>query len=162
MSFPPLFASRRSCVALEQPHVATDFAGIVGVLVDAGVEVVVIGGLAAQAHGSARLTQDVDLIYRRTRTNIDRLAAALAPHRPYLRGAPAGLPFHFDPETIRRGLNFTLTTALGDVDLLGEMTGGGTYEDVEPNTAWLQVFGRPVRVLAELEALLVEREKTST
>ena len=29
---------------------------------------------------------------------------------------------------IERGLNFTLTTAIGDVDLLGEITGGGDYE----------------------------------
>jgi hypothetical protein len=160
--------------------VATDFATVVGVLADAGVEVVVVGGLAAQAHGSARLTQDIDLIYRRTPENIARLAAALAPHHPYLRGAPPGLPFRFDAETIRRGLNFTLTTDIGDVDFLGEMIGGGSYEQVEPNTAWLSVFGRPVRVLdlpalirakraagrpkdlellAELEALLVERER---
>jgi hypothetical protein len=160
---------------------AADFGGILGVLVDAGVEVIVIGGLAAQAHGSARLTQDVDLIYRRSRANVDRLAAALAPHRPYLRGAPPGLPFRFDPETIHRGLNFTLTTDLGDVDLLGEMTGGGTYEEVESKTELLSVFGRRVKVLdlpalirakraagrpkdlealAELEALLVELERS--
>ena len=88
---------------------AADFAGVVGVLADAGVEVIVIGGLAAQAHGSARITQDTDFLYRRTPDNIERLAAALAPYQPYLRGAPPGLPFHFDPATIRRGLNFTLT-----------------------------------------------------
>lgn len=159
---------------------AADFAGVIGVLADAGVEVIVIGGLAAQAHGAARLTQDADFIYRRTPENIARLAAALAPHQPYLRGAPAGLPFHFDAETIRRGLNFTLTTDLGDLDLLGEMTGGGVYEQVIANTIELSVFGRVVRVLdlpalirakravgrpkdleaiAELEALLAETER---
>ena len=63
----------------------TDFGGIVGLFADAGVEAIVIGGLAAQAHGAARLTQDVDFLYRRTPENIDRLAAALAPHaRPAL------------------------------------------------------------------------------
>jgi hypothetical protein len=160
--------------------VVADFGGVLGVLADAGVEVIVIGGLAAQAHGAARLTQDVDLIYRRTPENIARLAAALAPHHPYLRGAPPGLPFHFDSETIRRGLNFTLTSDLGDVDFLGEMAGGGRYEDVVPNTTSLPVFGRPILVLdlpalirakraagrpkdlealAELEALLVERDR---
>jgi hypothetical protein len=160
--------------------VAADLGGILGVLADAGVEIIVIGGLAAQAHGSARLTQDADLIYRRTPENIARLAAGLAPYHPYLRGAPPGLPFRFDADTIRRGLNFTLTTTLGDLDLLGEMTGGGTYEDVVSNTLELEVFGRPLRVLdlpalirakraagrpkdlealAELEALLAERER---
>jgi hypothetical protein len=133
--------------------VAADFGGIIGVLADAGVELIVIGGLAAQAHGSARLTQDADFIYRRSSDNIFRLAAALAPHHPYLRGAPPGLPFRFDADTIRRGLNFTLTTDLGDVDLLGEMVGGGTFEQVLPSTIELSVFGRPVRVL-DLPALI--------
>lgn len=158
---------------------AADLGGIVGVLADAGVEVIVIGGLAAQAHGSARLTQDADFVYRRSDENIARLAQALAPFSPYLRGAPAGLPFRFDPPTIRRGLNFTLTTAVGDVDFLGEMTGGGTYEQLLPHTIDLVVFGRTIRVLdlpalirakraagrpkdleavAELEALLAEKE----
>ncbi len=159
---------------------AADFAGVVGVLADAGVEVIVIGGLAAQAHGSARITQDTDFLYRRTPDNIERLASALAPHQPYLRGAPPGLPFHFDPPTIRRGLNFTLTTKLGDVDLLGEVTGIGTYEAVVSHTVRLPVFGRDllvldlpalirskraagrpkdIEVMAELEALLAERHR---
>jgi hypothetical protein len=160
--------------------VAGDLAGIVGVLADAGVELIVIGGLAAQAHGSARLTQDVDIVYRRTPDNIARLCGALAAHQPYLRGAPAGLPFHFDPDTVERGLNFTLTTDIGDVDLLGDMAGGGTFEEIEPHSVVLTVFGRSVRVIglpalirakraagrpkdfeaiAELEALLAERER---
>jgi len=160
--------------------VAADFAGIVGALADAGVEVIVIGGLAAQAHGSARLTQDADFLYRRTSDNIQRLADALAPHQPYLRGAPPGLPFKLDAATIRRGLNFTLTTALGDADFLGDMAGGRTYEEVVPHTIALSVFGRNVKILdlpalikakraagrpkdleaiAELEALLAERER---
>ena len=38
---------------------------------------------------------------------------------------PRGLPFRFDVPTIRGGLNFTLSTAAGDLDLLGEAVGGG-------------------------------------
>jgi len=140
----------------------------------------VIGGLAAQAHGSARITQDTDFLYRRTPENIDRLAAALAPYKPYLRGAPPGLPFRFDPRTVRQGLNFTLQTTLGDVDLLGEVAGIGNYDAVLPHAVPLPVLGRDVLVIdlpwlirakraagrpkdleaiAELEALLVERER---
>ena len=50
------------------------------------------------------------------------------PLEPYLRGAPEGLPFHLDAATITRGLNFTLTTALGALDLLGDVAGGGSYD----------------------------------
>jgi hypothetical protein len=57
---------------------------------------------------------------------LGRLVDALAPHHPYLRGAPPGLPFQWDTATLARGLNFTLTTSLGDIDLLGEITGGGS------------------------------------
>ena len=103
----------------------TDFATMLETLVSAGVEFIFVGGVAATAHGSSRLTHDVDIVYRRSQDNHQRIADALAPHQPYLRGAPPGLPFVWDVPTIERGLNFTLTTSLGDIDLLGEITGGG-------------------------------------
>ena len=139
-----------------------------------------MGGAAATAHGSARLTQDLDIVYRRTPDNIAKLVACLKPHSPYLRGAPPGLPFQFDTQTIARGLNFTLSTELGALNLLGEITGGGCYEDLLPHTIMLKVFGtdcrclglrrlievkraagrpRDLEVVAELEVLLEENEK---
>jgi hypothetical protein len=125
----------------------TDFARLLAALADADVAFVIVGGLAATIHGSSRLTQDVDVVYARADDNLDRLVAALAPYRPYLRGAPAGLPFDWSVATLRRGLNFTLTTAIGDVDLLGEITGGGTYEDVLPHTVTVELFGHRHRCL---------------
>ena len=102
----------------------------------------------------------------------------MKPLHPYLRGAPPGLPFQFDLETVRRGLNFTLTSDAGDLDLLGEIAGGGTYEHLEPHTIEVSVFGftvtcldldtliavkraagrpRDLDAIAELEALREER-----
>jgi hypothetical protein len=52
------------------------------------VEFVIIGGMAAVAHGSAYLTLDLDLCYSRKEENLKKLAQALAPHQPLLRGAP--------------------------------------------------------------------------
>ena len=138
----------------------------------------IVGGLAATIHGSARLTQDVDFVYARTPANIDRLVDALRPHAPYPRGAPPGLPFDWSRATIEHGLNFTLTTAIGDIDLLGEIAGGGDYETLLPRSTQVEMFGcrcrclnlpelirvkraagRPkdLDALAELEALLEER-----
>lgn len=158
----------------------TDLKPLLTKLRDADVEFVLVGGVAATAHGSARLTQDVDIVYARTPQNIARLVDTLKPYAPYLRGAPPGLPFRWDAETIERGLNFTLTTKLGSLDLLGEITGGGTYHDLLPESIEIKVFGvtcrcldldplirvkraagRPkdLEVIAELEAIREERDQ---
>lgn len=57
-------------------------------LAGAGVEFIIVGGVAAAAHGAARLTNDLDIVYRRSRKNARRLVAALAPYSPHPRGAP--------------------------------------------------------------------------
>jgi hypothetical protein len=75
----------------------------------------------------------------------------------YLRGAPPGLPFRWEEATLRRGLNFTLTTSYGDVDLLGEITGGGSFEDLFPHTVEVEVFGVPTRCLGLEKLIAVKR-----
>ncbi|MDQ3033747.1 MAG: nucleotidyl transferase AbiEii/AbiGii toxin family protein [Myxococcota bacterium] len=158
-----------------------DFGTLLGALAREGVRFVVVGGAAATVHGAARLTQDLDIVYDRSRANLDALARALAPLRPYLRGAPPGLPFRLDAETLRRGLNFTLTTEAGDLDLLGEITGGGTYADLRDHAMRVVAFGvgiecldlptliavkraagRPkdFEAIAELEAILDEEDES--
>ncbi len=122
-----------------------------------GVEFIIVGGVAATIHGSARVTQDLDIVYARTPENVARLAASLGPHAPYLRGAPPGLPFRWDAETIRRGLNFTLTTTLGDVDLLGEIVGGGGYADLLPHSQIVEVSGLDYRCLSLPRLIDVKR-----
>jgi predicted nucleotidyltransferase len=159
----------------------TDFKTVVRVLAEGGVEFIVVGGLAGIMHGSARLTFDVDVVYDRSAENIRRLVLALTPYHPYLRGAPRGLPFRWDASTIARGLNFTLTSDIGDVDLLGEIVGGGGYGDLLPHAVTQPIFGvdcrclglealirtkraagRPkdLEAIAELEALLEERQRS--
>jgi hypothetical protein len=157
----------------------TDFPALIGRLSAAGVEFIVIGGVAAVIHGSAHVTWVLDVLYRRTPENLEKLARALQPIDPYLRGAPAGLPFTLDVDTLERGLNFTLTTTVGNLDLLGEVPGGGTYDRLllEAETATVgervvrcvslrrlialkRAAGRPkdLDMIAGLEALLEERE----
>lgn len=137
----------------------TKFEDLIPVLSTADVEFILIGGLAAIAHSSSRATYDVDIVYRRSPDNIERLCRALAPHSPKLRGAPPGLPFVFDKKTVAFGLNFTLTTALGDLDVFGEIPGGGTYEELLGGTEEREIFGHACRVVT-LDTLL--RLKRST
>lgn len=108
----------------------TDFERLLQALASGGVECILNSGLAANAHGAIRTTRDVDVVYARSRANLERLSTTLVPLHPYLRGAPPGLPFRLDVPTLQAGLNFTLTTDLGELDLLGEVAGGGSCGDL--------------------------------
>jgi predicted nucleotidyltransferase len=157
-----------------------NFDQILPLLATHGVRFILIGGGAAIAHGSARATQDVDVVYARDEANIRALAECLQPVAPRLRGAPEGLPFFWDEATIRNGLNFTLTTDVGDLDLLGEVAGSGTYESLLPDSTEIEIFGtrcrcvtlsrlirlkqaagrpRDLEAIAELQALAEESEE---
>lgn len=126
----------------------TRFRELLARLTHARVEFVVIGGVAVIVHGHARATVDLDICYARSPENIERLAAALAPIHPRLRGAPPELPFIWDARTLRNGLNFTLVTDEGELDLLGEVTGLGNYGDIALRATELELYGATVRVLA--------------
>lgn len=127
---------------------ATDFEGLLRTLTDHKVEFVVIGGVALVLHGSARLTFDLDICYLRSADNFRKLAESLANLHPTLRGAPADLPFRLDPPTLRSGLNFTLDSDLGAIDLLGEVTGLGRYDSVAAAAAPMEVYGQQALVLS--------------
>jgi len=134
----------------------TAFAKLVEVLITGKVDFVLIGGVALVARGGARVTQDLDLVYARDAANLDRLVAAIQPLHPRLRGAPPELPFLFDARTLKSGMNFTLVTDAGELDLLGEVTGLGGYSSALPVSSELTLFGHSVRVL-DLDGL--ERTK---
>jgi|KBSSwiStaDraftv2_1062776.scaffolds.fasta_scaffold103626_2 hypothetical protein len=105
------------------------------------VDCVIVGGIAAAIHGSSLLTNDLDVCYSRDPVNLKQLADALQSVHARLRNAPEGLPFILDSETLKRGLNFTFTTDIGDIDLLGEVRGVGTYEDVIAGSVTADLFG---------------------
>jgi len=155
----------------------TDFPRLLEALDGEGVQFIIVGGFAGTIHGSSIPTRDLDVVYSRDSANVDSLVEALKPHSPYLRGAPPGLPFQWDRETVERGLNFTLTTDLGAIDLLGEITGGGGYEALRPHSVSVTISGveclclgleklievkraagrvRDLQAVADLEALLEE------
>lgn len=125
----------------------TGLRALLAALHKARVEFIIVGGIAARIHGASRVTQDVDIAYGRSEANLGRLVKALAAFKPYLRGAPPGLPFEWSVATLASGLNFTLTTDAGDIDLLGELVGGGGYEDLARHAVTFRIFGQETRVL---------------
>jgi hypothetical protein len=129
---------------------------ILHLLSNNAAEFVIVGGVAGSIHGSAYATFDLDICYARHGTNLEILAHSLAPLHPRLRGAPADLPFIWDVETLRRGLNFTLQTDLGDLDLLGEIAGLGSFDQVSAAALPIILFGVKYYVLS-LDGLIAAK-----
>jgi hypothetical protein len=118
---------------------------------------VIVGGVAAAIHGSSLLTSDLDVCYARDSANLKRLAEALQSVHARLRNAPEGLPFILDAETLRRGLNFTFATDIGDLDLLGEVRGIGHFEAVVTDSLTVELFGYRFAVMDIGKLILAKR-----
>lgn len=121
------------------------------------IDCVIIGGVAGTLHGSTIPTTDLDICYSRTTENLIRLAAALHAVNARLRNAPPNLPFLLDAETLRKGLNFTFITDVGDLDLLGEVRGIGYYDMAAEGASSFELLGYRFKVIALDKLILAKR-----
>ncbi|MGI9075918.1 MAG: nucleotidyltransferase [Gemmatimonadaceae bacterium] len=126
---------------------------------DAKIEFVVIGGLAAVAHGAPFVTNDLDVCYRASGENVDRLARLLRTWNAYPRGWEAGLPFELDSRTFHTTPLLTLQTAEGNLDLLDRVAGLDGYETAYEHSIEIEALGVSFRAL-ELGALIRAKEAT--
>jgi hypothetical protein len=111
-------------------------------LVDAGVEFVIVGGWSAVLNGSMQCTGDLDICYARNPGNSSRLARVLAPVHPRLRDLPAGPPLVLDETTLQNSSVIRLNTDLGEIGLMAEIGGLGTFEEMAPGSVATEAFGR--------------------
>ncbi len=126
-------------------------------LTDFGVRFVLIGGLAANVHGSESVTRDLDICYERDRENLERLAKALLSLHARLRGAPPDVPFLLDALTLEAGDTFTFATDAGSLDCLGTPSGTGGFETLEPNALVADVQGIRILVAALDDLIRMKR-----
>jgi hypothetical protein len=134
---------------------------ILRTLLDHDVDFVLIGGLAAIAHGSAHPSFDVDIAYARDRANLERLAAALTELEARLRGAPPDVPFLLDAETLERGAHFTFETRYGAIDILHDPTGAPAYANLREAAGEPREFqGHHIRI-ASIDHLIAMKEATA-
>lgn len=122
-------------------------------LLDAGVQFVLIGGLAAQVHGSPSLTGDVDICFALDRDNLERLAMAVRSLGSIRRELPPGVQAPLDARALRAGDVFTLTTRYGDLDLLAHPDPGFDFKTLVGRSIGAEILGVEVRV-ASLEDLM--------
>src|SRR5436309_13914737 len=93
------------------------------------VKFVVIGGVAAAAHGSSRVTNDLDICYDAAdAANIQALASILRGWHAYPRAVQEGLPFIMDDRTLRNAPILTLPTSAGDIEVMARIACVGAYD----------------------------------
>jgi predicted nucleotidyltransferase len=126
-------------------------------LVDGGVDFVVVGGVAAIAHGSASFTQDLDISYAPDEENLERLGAVLVDLGARLRGVTDDVPFIPDGRTLRRTRVLTLQTPLGPIDLLAQPDGAPLYDRLRDRANRDTIAGVQVR-FASLDDLIAMKK----
>jgi hypothetical protein len=129
-------------------------------MVEQGVDFVVVGGTAGLAQGANFPTFDLDVAYARDRVNVQRLTAALRDIGVRPRGAPEDLPFQLDERTIQNGANFTFITPFGDFDVLADIAGISSYEQLKADAVERRIAGVEVRV-ASIDHLIAMKRASS-
>jgi predicted nucleotidyltransferase len=143
---------------LDEPREPSRLERFCAVLAEHGIEFIVVGGQAEALMGGARVTYDVDLCYRRTTANLERLASALGTLKLTLRGAPPDLKFRLDAQALALGQNYTFV--VDDeypLDFLGYLEPIGTYEDLLPRVETVTIGGRPIQIIGLEDLIRIKR-----
>jgi hypothetical protein len=128
---------------------------LIEALVAAGVRFVVIGGLAAQAHGSPSATFDLDVVPSWDTDNLRRLEVVLRDIAAVRDGLPADAPRRppLDVQSLRAGAAFTLNTRYGRLDLLANPDPGLDFERLMRSAESRDLFGTRLYI-ANLDDLM--------
>jgi hypothetical protein len=134
-----------------------DAVRILQLLSEHRVSYVVIGGLAVQAHGHTRTTQDVDLVPRPDPDNVDRLAGALEA----LGARPAGQGSRMGSAELSSRLRTSSVVSLdtdgGGVDVHLRPPGGAPYADLAARALVVEVVGVAVSIAGRDDLIAMKR-----
>jgi hypothetical protein len=124
-----------------------------------GVQYVVIGGFAGDLLGAPLNTNDLDICYERTASNMERLAAALAELGATLRVARVeeDLPFILDGKTLAAGDSFTFETDAGALDVLGTPSGTAGFTDISQRAQVVPIDDMQILVVDIADLMRMKR-----
>ena len=122
-------------------------------LVEAGVDFVVIGGVAVVVQANPRFTRDLDICYSLDPANLEALGELLVELGATLRGIDENPPFVPDARTLRQTQILCLDTPLGGLDLLVNPAGAPPYDQLRGRADTVEVSGVSVNV-ASIDDLL--------
>jgi predicted nucleotidyltransferase len=126
-------------------------------LADGGIDFVVIGGFASVLHGSAMVTDDLDICAVLTGENVEKLRAALKDLNPVHRMTHRRLSFLDHPAGAQPMQNIYLKTDAGVIDVLSTVLGVGDFARLRSEAETVELFGRQVAVMS-LRDLITAKE----
>lgn len=132
-----------------------DFVRMIEVLREHDVEFILVGGVCAVVHGAPVSTFDLDIVHARTAENIERLKRALdSLNARYRYKSQTIRPDASHLETLGHQL---LRTDVGDLDVLGSIDDGKTFDELLPWTESMELAGYEVRLLDLLHLIEIKR-----
>lgn len=121
-------------------------------LLQAGVEFILVGGLAAVVQGAPVTTMDVDILHHRTPENVARLFDFLQATAAIQRRPDDQVIVPRQEDLLGQG-HHLLSTPLGPLDVLGAIEAGHTYETLLAHCVAVEFRGHTLQVL-DLETLI--------
>jgi len=136
-----------------------DLGAILEGLIEAGVDFILVGGLAAVVQGAPVTTMDVDIVHNQSPENIAKLLAFLKSIGAFHRRPDDKL---IEPqEGDISGMGHALfTTRLGPIDVLAAIEEGRAYGDLLEHTVAIGFRNHTIRVL-DLK-MLIQLKRAST
>ena len=138
---------------------SVDLGAILEGLMEAGVDFILVGGLAAVVQGAPVTTMDVDIVHNQSPENIAKLLAFLKSIGAFHRRPDDKL---IEPqEGDISGMGHALfTTRLGPIDVLAAIEEGRAYGDLLEHTVAIGFRNHTIRVL-DLK-ILIQLKRAST
>ena len=128
-------------------------------LIEAGVDFILVGGLAAVVQGAPVTTMDVDIVHNQSSENIAKLLSFLKSIDAFHRRPDDKViePKEGDISGIGHAL---FTTQLGPLDILAVIEEGRAYGDLLEHTVEIEFRNHTIRVL-DLK-MLIQLKRNST
>lgn len=132
---------------------------ILAALAEHGVAFVVIGGLAAVAHGSRRMTRDIDVVVAPDDDNLAGLGRALNALRAValVEGGAEKAIEPGDIAMIAPGRILHTTSPAGRLDVVGAPAGAAPYPELESRAITSRVGGVHVQIAGLDDLIAMKR-----
>jgi hypothetical protein len=126
-------------------------------LIEHHIPFVIIGGVAAISHGTNRVTEDLDICAPLDHESAVRIIRAFSDLQPKWRVRPDLPVITEDSSNLHHLKNMYLMTSWGRIDILGEVPGLGSYDEIKSRAVTMMFADIPCQVI-DLEALIQSKK----